>query len=245
MTQAQKIAKEKFKKAIEYRKKTGATLKEAFAFVYGRKVSPVKKKAAPKKKAALKKKAASKKVAAIKIIEKGESKSTKAKATYQQVRTKKGTYKGLKKVGEMAKYKKAMYSMGNIDTKKLLDQFAKEGKLKKDVVNILKSEAKDYSNDYKSLLKDILYNGMQSGIISDLVYYSDTLKWYNKHKNEIKSLLRDSMMNYGTNNPADLFGRNWDQDDPFVEDTANKNLLTWFSFEETAREIADNLGYEL
>jgi DNA repair protein RadC len=55
MTQAQKIAKEKFKKAIAYRKKTGASLKEAFAFVYGRKVSPVKKKAAPKKKAAAKK----------------------------------------------------------------------------------------------------------------------------------------------------------------------------------------------
>jgi hypothetical protein len=170
MTQAQKIAKEKFKKAIAYRKKTGATLKEAFAFVYGRKVSPVKKKAAPKKKAAvkkvgavkkksenkykyfiqdseagnvidkyitlseakkdllkfekddkkegiykqnfyeiksvnnkknvgtIKKKAASKRISAIKIIEKGESKSTKAKSTYQQVRTKKGTYKGLKKI---------------------------------------------------------------------------------------------------------------------------------------------------
>ena len=92
MTQAQKIAKDKFKKAIEYRKKTGASLKEAFAFVYGRKVSPEKKKAAPKKKAA------SKKVGAIKIIEKGENKNTKTKATYQQIRTKKGTYKGLKKV---------------------------------------------------------------------------------------------------------------------------------------------------
>jgi hypothetical protein len=50
-----------------------------------------------------KKKAAPKKVAAIKIIEKGESKSAKAKATYQQVRTKKGTFKGLKKVGAMDK----------------------------------------------------------------------------------------------------------------------------------------------
>lgn len=39
------------------------------------------------------------KIAAIKIIEKGESKSAKPKATYQQVRSKKGTYKGLKKVG--------------------------------------------------------------------------------------------------------------------------------------------------
>jgi len=92
MTQAQKTAKDKFKKAIAYRTKTGVSLKEAFAHIYGKKVSSVKKKSAPKKKAA------PKKIAAIKIIEKGESKSTKAKATYQQVRTKKGTYKGLKKI---------------------------------------------------------------------------------------------------------------------------------------------------
>lgn len=51
MTAAQKAAKEKFKKAIEYRSKTGVSLKEAFAHVYGKKVGAVKKKAAPKKKA--------------------------------------------------------------------------------------------------------------------------------------------------------------------------------------------------
>jgi hypothetical protein len=51
MTEAQKIAKEKFKKAIAIRKKTGVSLKEAFAEVYGKKkVGAVKKKkAAPKK----------------------------------------------------------------------------------------------------------------------------------------------------------------------------------------------------
>lgn len=43
--------------------------------------------------------AIARKVGAIKIIEKGESKSAKPKATYQQKRTKKGTYAGLKKVG--------------------------------------------------------------------------------------------------------------------------------------------------
>jgi hypothetical protein len=98
MTQAQKIAKDKFKKAIEYRSKTGVSLKEAFAHIYGKKKTAPKKKAAPKK------------VAAIKIIEKGESKSAKAKATYQQVRTKKGTFKGLKKIGAM---KKAKYKIGD------------------------------------------------------------------------------------------------------------------------------------
>ena len=55
MTAAQKAARVKFNKAIAIRKKTGCTLKEAFAQVYGKKVGAVKKKApkksAPKKKA--------------------------------------------------------------------------------------------------------------------------------------------------------------------------------------------------
>jgi len=245
MTAKQKAARLKFKKVVAEATKL-------------RKKNPKLTQAEAVKKAW----AMEKKVGAIKIIEKGESKKAKPKATYQQVRTKKGTFKGLKKVGATDKshkdtkshnvnirvvsgYKKPMYSVGNVDTKKLLDQFAKEGKLKKDVVTILKKKAKDYDYNYKSLLKDVLYNGLQSGIISELVYYNDTLKWYNKHKTEIKMMLREAMMNYGTNNPGDLFGRNWDQDDPFVEDTQNKNLLSWFSFEETAREMADRLGYEI
>jgi hypothetical protein len=54
MTAAQKTAKLKFKQAIAYRQKTGVTLKEAFAHIYGKKVGVVKKKAAPKKKVAKK-----------------------------------------------------------------------------------------------------------------------------------------------------------------------------------------------
>jgi len=65
MTAAQKKAKDNFKKAIAYRKKTGCTLKQAFAHVYGKKsVGSVKKKAAPKKKTAKKKSAPKKKAAA-------------------------------------------------------------------------------------------------------------------------------------------------------------------------------------
>ena len=50
MTQAQKTAKAKFKQAIAYRQKTGVSLKEAFAHIYGKKVGAVKKKSVPKKK---------------------------------------------------------------------------------------------------------------------------------------------------------------------------------------------------
>jgi hypothetical protein len=98
MTAAQKAARVKFNKAIAIRKKTGCTLKEAFAQVYGKKVGAVKKKSAkksaPKKKAVkkdsyhkdtkshnvnirvvsgVKKKAAKKKVAGTLKLSKGES----------------------------------------------------------------------------------------------------------------------------------------------------------------------------
>tara|TARA_R110002126_G_scaffold87316_3_gene210286 strand:+ start:1610 stop:1981 length:372 start_codon:yes stop_codon:yes gene_type:complete len=68
MTQAQKTAKAKFKQAIAYRQKTGVSLKEAFAHIYGKKVGAVKKKSAPKKKAA--KKVVKKKVAKKKVVKK-------------------------------------------------------------------------------------------------------------------------------------------------------------------------------
>jgi hypothetical protein len=72
MTAAQKTAKDKFKKAIAYRQKTGVSLKEAFAHIYGKKVGAVKKKATPKKKAAKKvvRKAAPKKKAVKRVVKK-------------------------------------------------------------------------------------------------------------------------------------------------------------------------------
>jgi hypothetical protein len=76
MTAAQKIAKEKFKKAIAIRQKTGVSLKEAFAEVYGKKkVGAVKKKKAAKK---VVKKAAPKK-AAKKVVKKAAPKKAAKK----------------------------------------------------------------------------------------------------------------------------------------------------------------------
>ena len=91
MTTAQKTAKDKFKKAIAYRQKTGVSLKEAFAHISGKKkVGAVKKKtakkSAPKKKAAkkvvrkvVKKKAAPKKVAKKKLTPRDYDKRYSAK----------------------------------------------------------------------------------------------------------------------------------------------------------------------
>ena len=102
MTAAQKTAKAKFKQAIAYRQKTGVSLKEAFAHIYGKKkVGAVKKKAAkkvaPKKKAAkkvirkvVKKKAAPKKVAKKKLTKLDYDKRYQAKKPGKRIAKKSG-----------------------------------------------------------------------------------------------------------------------------------------------------------
>ena len=114
------------------------------------------------------------------------------------------------------------------------------GPLMKKVITILKSKAKDYSS-LKPLFDDILNNGMQSGIISELIYYKDTLAFYKKYQSEIVGLLNEAVYSSGLR-VEDLFGSKWDKQDPLALETNNRNLLSWFAFEETTRQL-DNILY--
>ncbi len=86
----------------------------------------------------------------------------------------------------------------------------------------------------------MLYHGCVSGIVSELVYYSDTLKFYKKYKDEINSLLSELMQSMGCYSLKDIFGKNFDDEDPLCIDTQNQNLIAWFGFEETLRNIGNN-----
>ena len=254
MTAAQKTAKDKFKKAIAYRQKTGVSLKEAFAHIYGKKVGAVKKKAAPKKKAAKKtakkvvrkivKKSAPKKVAKKKLTPRDYDLRYSAKKPGKRTSASGNTYYESR---PNRSDKGKLLGIGNVLNKnqeiKRLSQLAKTP-LEKRIVSMIKYKLTGYDN-LESLLKDILYNGLQSGIVSDLIYYSDTLAFYKRYKKEIDTLLKDLVNETGSNSPADLFGNKWDKEDFFIEDTNNRNLLAWFGFEKKLRQLADKLGYEI
>jgi hypothetical protein len=116
MTAAQTAAKAKFKKAIAYRQKTGVSLKEAFAHVYGKKVG-----AAPKKKAA--KKAAPKK-SAKKVVKKAAPKKAAPKkhTKYGKVKAHTRRVAGVKKAESIHKDTKShnvnirvMSGIGKVD----------------------------------------------------------------------------------------------------------------------------------
>lgn len=97
----------------------------------------------------------------------------------------------------------------------------------------------DYSNkDY--IFRDVLEHGCVSGVVSELIWYSQTTAFYKRYREEINELLKDCMYSTGLYSMKDLFGKNWDDEDPLIIDTHNQNLLAWFGFEETLRNIGYN-----
>ena len=108
--------------------------------------------------------------------------------------------------------------------------------LYKRVCNYIIDRWSDYS-DKKNIFTDVLYHGCQSGIVGELIYYTDTVRFYKQYRNEINELLYDTMNSTGLYSPSDLFGVKWDMEDPLAQNDFNQNLLAWFGFEETLRKI--------
>lgn len=114
-----------------------------------------------------------------------------------------------------------------------------ENKLTRNVCNYVIDKWSEYDSK-KSIFTDVLNYGCQSGVVGSLIYYSDTVAYYKRYKNEINELLYQTMNECGLYAPTDLFGDKWDKEDPLCNDITNQNLLAWFGFEETLRNIGLN-----
>ena len=115
-------------------------------------------------------------------------------------------------------------------------------KLEREVQKVINGYARDYESGAEGFIKDLEQGGCQSGMVSGLIYYNDTVAFYKKHRKEVNALLVDLLTDYA--NPTELFGDKWDATDPFADDTNNQNLLAWFGFEETAFRLARENGIE-
>lgn len=111
--------------------------------------------------------------------------------------------------------------------------------LTKRVCNYVIGRWGDY-NDKKYIFTDVLHNGCCSGVVSKLIYYYDTVRFYKQYRQEINEMLYNIMNETGLYAPSELFGDKWDKEDPLAQDDFNQNLLAWFGFEETLRSIGYN-----
>ena len=104
-----------------------------------------------------------------------------------------------------------------------------EGTLKHEVVEIILSEIEGIEDDeILSTVEEMVTYGCQSGIVSALITYSDTEKFFDNHANEIFELIED-MRQEGIINMNNF--------------ELSKNNLAWFAFETIAREIYNELEY--
>ena len=127
--------------------------------------------------------------------------------------------------------------------KKLQSKYA-TNRLERAALRWLNSKGQHYENGAAGAYKDLAYGGCQSGMVSELIYYTDTVKFYKRHRADIHALLKDMLSDVG-GSPAELFGDKWDQGDPLASDIYNQNLLAWFGFEEAARNVAARAGIEV
>lgn len=111
--------------------------------------------------------------------------------------------------------------------------------LMKHVCNYVINRWHDY-DDKTYIFRDVLYAGCQSGIVGELIYYRDTVAFYKRYREQINELLSETMSGTGLYSLSELFGDKWDAEDPLATDIYNQNLLAWFGFEETLRNIGNN-----
>lgn len=115
-----------------------------------------------------------------------------------------------------------------------MEKLTPKNKLERHVYKWLKSQAKDYDDkSIKSVMNDLMHGGCQSGIVSHLIYYVDTVSFFKRYRKEINTLLVDALDNSGLS-VNELFGDKWEKEDPLAQEEHNQNLLAWFGFEESA-----------
>ena len=99
-----------------------------------------------------------------------------------------------------------------------------------------------YSNTDELIrdMEDLQRYGCVSGMITDLIYYDDTNKFYDNYKDDINELLSVLLDGSGLS-IQEFFGKNFDNDDPLILNYSNKNLLAWFGFEESSYRIYEEV----
>ena len=100
--------------------------------------------------------------------------------------------------------------------------------LKKAVAEMLVDQLDGY--DTPEQMFEDLQHGCISGIVGDLIYYTDTHKFFATHSGDIMELFQELQENCELKIPNDTNAENW---------------LAWLGFEETARNIGSELGIEL
>lgn len=125
----------------------------------------------------------------------------------------------------------------------LLKDFVVSSDLNRKVFEIIYEDARNYNGNLKDRLlqrcEEVCKYGCQSGTVGELIYYRDTNAWFEKFIYDIENLVYELTEDTGESLQELLKG--FDSVDPFCRYEYNRNLLAWFSFEETCYRLVSIL----
>ena len=113
-------------------------------------------------------------------------------------------------------------------------------RLKEAVIDSVLNYYED-DEEINGYFEDLQRGGCQSGMVSELIYYKDTNDFFDEHEDEIEDLITSNMDMLGTETRP-LFIESLNGTAESI--TQEKNLLSWFAYEETAREIYEEITIE-
>src|SRR5690606_23422025 len=100
-----------------------------------------------------------------------------------------------------------------------------DNKLVQYVIQDILNQDESYMEGY---IKDLLTHGCVSGMVGGLIYYYDTHKFFDDYYDEIEDLRQD-MLEQG----IDML--------EYIKENDFKNHMAWMAYEETMRQISDEL----
>jgi len=113
--------------------------------------------------------------------------------------------------------------------------------LERSVATWLRTAARGYDGSISAVMKDLAYGGCESGMVGHLVYYSHGAEYFMRHRKDIAAVIASMVAGYGFK-PSEKDG--WDSSDPFAFEPANRTYLARRAFEETARILCEQAGWE-
>ena len=87
----------------------------------------------------------------------------------------------------------------------------------------------------KLWLENVVQHGCSSGVVGSMVYYEDTVKFFETYANDINDILAYDLSTTGLN--IDELLHNWNTADPLAREVHNQNLLAWYAYESVCRDL--------
>lgn len=120
-----------------------------------------------------------------------------------------------------------------------------ENELERECIDWINERAGEYDEPRVEGVLEDMAHGCSSGIVGHLIYTTDCVAFYEKHHETIDPMLADFCTDTGST-PAQLFEQaGWEPEDPLARGDHNRNILAWFGWEETCRNVGQRAGIEL